>query len=153
MNLADSFFCSCLAFTSLASFAAPASADAPAETGGVLVNVGPLRNARGSIACRLYKSAEGFPRTSNGTLTQRAKVAGTTARCTFDKLPPGTYAVMVHHDENDNGKFDTNVLGLPLEGYGASNNHLPTLSAPRWEASKFAVERGKSRELAISVRY
>lgn len=117
------------------------------------MNVGPLRNTRGSIACRLYTSAEGFPRTAVGTVTRRVKVTGTTTRCAFDKLSPGTYAVVVHHDENDNGKFDTNLIGIPLEGYGASNNHLPALSAPRWGESKFALERGKSRELTISIRY
>jgi uncharacterized protein (DUF2141 family) len=37
-------------------------------------------------------------------------------------LPPGQYAVQVMHDENDNGKFDTNFVGLPIEGYGFSNN-------------------------------
>ena len=26
------------------------------------------------------------------------------------------------HDENDNGKLDTNFMGIPVEGYGFSNN-------------------------------
>jgi uncharacterized protein (DUF2141 family) len=37
-------------------------------------------------------------------------------------LPAGSYAVQVMHDENDNGKLDTNFMGLPVEGYGFSNN-------------------------------
>ena len=40
----------------------------------------------------------------------------------FEDLPPGTYAVQVMHDENDNGKLDSNFLGIPSEGYGFSNN-------------------------------
>jgi uncharacterized protein (DUF2141 family) len=81
------------------------------------------------------------------------KVSGASARCSFEGLPPGTYAIAVHHDENDNRKFDTNFLGLPLEGYGASNNRTKALSAPSWEASKFSVARGKSVELSIALRY
>jgi len=34
----------------------------------------------------------------------------------------GKYAVSVFHDENSNGKLDTNFLGIPREGVGASNN-------------------------------
>ena len=40
----------------------------------------------------------------------------------FKDLPPGTYAVQVMHDENENNKLDTNFLGIPTEGYGFSNN-------------------------------
>jgi len=36
-------------------------------------------------------------------------------------IPPGTYAIACYHDENDNGKLDTNFLGIPKEGTGASN--------------------------------
>ena len=40
----------------------------------------------------------------------------------FKDLPPGNYAVQVMHDENENGQLDTNFLGIPVEGYGFSNN-------------------------------
>lgn len=38
------------------------------------------------------------------------------------EIPPGTYAVKIHIDENENGKLDTNFLGIPKEQYGISNN-------------------------------
>ena len=41
----------------------------------------------------------------------------------FD-IPSGTYAVKLHIDENENGKLDTNFLGIPKEQYGISNNIL-----------------------------
>ena len=41
----------------------------------------------------------------------------------FD-IPPGTYAIKLHIDENENGKLDTNFLGIPKEQYGTSNNVL-----------------------------
>lgn len=143
-----------LTFASAFLLANAALAEPPSEAGStVTANVGPLRTTKGSVACRLYKSGGGFPQNSRGTVTRRVKVTGNVTRCTFDKLPPGTYAIMVHHDENDNKKFDKNFLGIPLEGYGASNNHTPALSAPTWEASKFVIERGKTRELTIALRY
>lgn len=125
----------------------------PANTSTISVNVGPLRSSNGSVACRLYTSSEGFPRTASGTVNRRVKVTASSARCVFEKVTPGTYAVMVHHDENDNRKMDKNLLGIPLEGYGASNNHTYALSAPTWDESKFGVEAGKPRTLAIALRY
>ena len=41
----------------------------------------------------------------------------------FD-IPPGTYAIKLHIDENENGELDTNFLGIPKEQYGISNNIL-----------------------------
>jgi len=125
----------------------------PANTSAIAVTVGPLRNQRGSVVCRLYTSSVGFPRTTTGTTTRSVKVANGSARCVFEKLAPGTYAVMIHHDENDNRKMDTNLLGMPLEGYGASNNRTYALSAPTWDESKVVAEAGKTRTLAISLRY
>jgi uncharacterized protein (DUF2141 family) len=43
------------------------------------------------------------------------KVRHTQARCDFEDIPPGTYALAVVHDENMNGKLDTNWLGIPTE--------------------------------------
>ena len=41
----------------------------------------------------------------------------------FD-IPPGTSAIKLHIDENENGELDTNFLGIPKEQYGTSNNLL-----------------------------
>ena len=35
-------------------------------------------------------------------------------------VPPGTYAAQAFHDEDDNGKLDRTLLGLPKEAMGFS---------------------------------
>lgn len=129
--------------------AAPASA-APAR---IDVNVGTFRGRTGVLACRLYASGEGFPMNPEGGVEQRVPVTGEVTRCTFEGVAPGTYAVAVVHDENDNGKLDTNFFGAPSEGYGVSNNHTYAFSAPEWEESKFELPPGKSLGLGIALRY
>ena len=57
-----------------------------------------------------------------GIVSRRVKIEGASARCVFEDVTPGTYAVVVLHDENDNRQCDRNRLGIPLEGYGVSNN-------------------------------
>jgi uncharacterized protein (DUF2141 family) len=128
-------------------------AEPSSNSSTISVNVGPLRNENGSLACRLHPSADGFPRTGTGTISRRVKIAGGSARCVFENVAPGTYAVVVHHDENDNRQCDRNRLGIPVEGYGVSNNRTYALQAPNWRESKFVVEGGKDRALAISLRY
>ena len=57
----------------------------------------------------------------------------------FTHLPAGTYAVMVFHDENDNGKIDHGLLG-PSEPLGFSGGFTLGLFSgrPDFERLKFA---------------
>jgi uncharacterized protein (DUF2141 family) len=116
------------------------------------INVGTFRNTKGWLGCRLYSSPAGFPRDPTPR-EQRIAIPGGIARCTFTNVTPGTYAVAVMHDENGNGKLDSNFLGIPTEGYGASNNHTHAMSAPTWDESKFEVKAGQDVRLGISLKY
>jgi uncharacterized protein (DUF2141 family) len=80
------------------------------------------------------------------------KVRAARARCDFEDIPPGTYALAVIHDENMNGKLDTNWLGIPTEGYGFSNDAQAVLQAPSFSAASFAYD-GRSLNLTIGLRY
>lgn len=133
----------------------PAGADEPEPTSSatIVVDVARFRNTTGALGCRLFRSGAGFPESSAGTVEARVAIAGASARCTFSNVAPGTYAVSVMHDENGNQRLDKNFLGIPIEGYGVSNNRTHALSAPKWEESKFVVEKGKTVSLAIQLRY
>lgn len=100
------------------------------------------------------ESAAGFPTEflHKATNIMVIKIRDTQARCDFEDIPPGTYALAVVHDENMNGKLDTNVLGIPREGYGFSNDAKALLGAPTFSAASFAYD-GKNVDLTISLRY
>jgi uncharacterized protein (DUF2141 family) len=68
----------------------------------------------------------------------------------INDVPYGDYGVAVFHDENSNGKMDKNVLGIPLEPYGFSNNVRITFGPPKWEEAKFTV-KGSTAEVSIGV--
>jgi uncharacterized protein (DUF2141 family) len=127
-------------------------ADVPPATSTIDVNVGTFRNTKGWFGCRLYGSPPGFPKEPTPT-QQRLAITGSTVRCTFTNVTAGAYAVSVMHDENGNGKLDSNFLGIPTEGYGVSNNHTHALSAPTWDESKFEVTAGQDVRLGIALRY
>jgi uncharacterized protein (DUF2141 family) len=63
---------------------------------------------------------------------------GTTATFVFKGLKPGAYAVLVTHDENGNGTLDSNMIGMPIEAYGFSNNPK-VMRKPTWDEARFDV--------------
>src|SRR5450631_1523746 len=106
----------------MALFAADAHADA-VPTDVLTVRLVSLRNNHGRAGCSLYGSERGFPKDSSVAL-QRVwcSIAGSESVCRFDPVPAGTYAVACFHDENNNGKCDTGIFGIPTEGTVVSNH-------------------------------
>ncbi len=121
---------------------------------GIHVKVLNIRNSTGAVACALFESPDGFPAEflQSATNIMMIKIKDSQARCDFEDIPPGRYALAVIHDENMNGKLDTNRLGVPREGYGFSNDAKAVLSAPSFEAASFPYD-GRNVDLTISLNY
>jgi len=96
------------------------------------------RNSSGVVRCGLFKQGgwlkDAF-RSSVVSINDK-KVA----RCIFKDVPAGTYGVSAFHDEDSDGKLNTNVVGYPLEEYCSSNNARNMFSAPSWKDAKFAYK-------------
>jgi uncharacterized protein (DUF2141 family) len=80
------------------------------------------------------------------------KIRKLQARCDFEDIPPGTYAMAVIHDENMNGKIDTNWMGIPTEGYGFSNDAKALLGTPSFSAASFLYD-GRNLDLTMTLNY
>jgi len=80
------------------------------------------------------------------------KIRKSQARRDFEDIPPGKYAMAVIHDENMNGKLDTNWMGVPTEDCGFSNNATGVLGAPPFSAARFAYD-GQNVDLTMSLHY
>jgi uncharacterized protein (DUF2141 family) len=133
---------------------APRSTAPPPRTGAISAEIGSLRSDRGTIFCSLYNSEDGFPMEGSKAFRRaETKPRGGRATCTFPGLPAGTYAIGLLHDENDNGKMDTNFVGLPKEGYGASNDAKATFGPPKFKDAKVELGGGGVLTLKINVRY
>ena len=118
-----------------------AASEASADAGVTLtVHASGLRNQKGALVCRLFASGEGFPAKPTYLAERRVKIPGTEANCEFRDIRPGVYAVALFHDENGNGKLDTNILGIPSEGVGTSNNKRPLIGPPSFSDAKFRLE-------------
>jgi uncharacterized protein (DUF2141 family) len=126
---------------------------APAEQGFPLtVRVSQLRNDQGRVAVAVFASPSDFPDQKRALRGQLAKIEKGHAAVTFTGLKPGLYAVAVLHDENDNAKMDFNFLGMPLEGYGFSNDASAPFGPPSFEAAAFKLTP-RASYIPVKVRY
>jgi uncharacterized protein (DUF2141 family) len=64
-------------------------------------------------------------------------------------LDPGQYAIILFHDENGNGKLDTNALGVPSEPYGFSNNVRGFLGPPTFQDAIMQVNGDKAVRIVL----
>ena len=111
-------------------------------TANLTVLVTGARNAKGKIRVALFRDSKGFPNdASQAVHTQAADIDPQTlsAQVVFADLPAGVYAVSVFHDENMNEKLDKNFMGVPKEGYGASNNPKKKMGPPNFDETKFQL--------------
>jgi uncharacterized protein (DUF2141 family) len=143
-----------IALASTLSGEAPASergAGGSKPTAGVAltVRVHGLSNHRGRVAVALFGSSKAFPDQKRALAGQLAKIENGRAAVRFAGVRPGIYAVAVLHDENENSKMDFNFLGMPLEGYGFSNDASAPFGPPSFEAASFALQ---PRDSFIRVR-
>ena len=121
---------------------------------GIHVKILNIRNSTGNIACALFESPAGFPVEFLHYATNIIvmKIRDTKATCDFIGIPRGKYALAVVHDENMDGKLDTNWLGIPTEGYGFSNDAKATLGPPSFSAASF-LYNGEDMKMTISLHY
>jgi uncharacterized protein (DUF2141 family) len=142
-----------LAAAALALSAAPASAQQctgrPSAT-RLFVSVSNIRSSEGLIAVTLYAddSSRFLARRGSLYVGRVLARAGVTRVC-IHVPAPGTYGLAVYHDANANRRFDRNMIGLPAEGYGFSNNAPTLFGLPRFASVRLAVPRDG---FATSVR-
>jgi uncharacterized protein (DUF2141 family) len=93
-----------------------------ADTAPLTVTITDVRNADGALFVAVESTEAGWNFKAESAAKTTLPAAKGEVRHVFEGLPPGKYAVMVIHDENRNGKLDSNFMGIPSEGYGFSQN-------------------------------
>ncbi|HEY0524782.1 MAG TPA: DUF2141 domain-containing protein [Stellaceae bacterium] len=123
----------------------------PALAAELRLTINNVRSGEGELLIALYDNADGFASAianaaTRGLMPDSGRLIGTSIRAqpgtqstVFTQLPPGRYAAIVIHDENDNGRLDKNVMGVPTEGYGFGNDAQGFLSAPSFDATAITI--------------
>ena len=113
-----------------------------------------LNNNKGHVLISVYKDGVGYPEEVDKAV-RRAKLTITnkTATVSFAGLASGNYAIAILHDENDDGKMNSNFLGIPKEGYGFSNNVMGSFGPPAFSKASFQYNANQSKKISIKARY
>lgn len=114
------------------------------------IKIDGLRNNKGTVYATLFNSTDGFPSDPKKAVKKAGVKVIEGNSIIFKNIPAGTYAVALLHDENDNNKMDTNFIGIPNEGYGASNDAKGTFGPPKFEDAKFDFKQAKSINIKIT---
>ncbi len=112
------------------------------------VVVNNVEQIKGNMMVALYNNEADYMKKHYDV--KKAKITGKEVVVEFDNVVPGEYAVTLFQDLNENLKLDTNVLGMPKEPYGFSNNVMGNMGPPSFAQAKVKVDEDK--KLVISLR-
>lgn len=117
------------------ALAATSSIQEPTE---LVFAVRAIDTARGgAILCALYDHEEDWLG-AHPFRYDKGEIVSEEVICVFERVPEGTYAVSVTHDEDGDGEMDRNLIGLPVEGLCASRDaQLLGFGAPDWYDAAF----------------
>ena len=113
----------------------------------ITVTIDNITNDEGKVLAGLH-TAETFMK-GPGIQNLESKIENGKVVLTFTNVAPGTYAIMVLHDANENNRMDYEANGMPKESYGMSGNDM-SFGPPSFTASKFEVG---DKDLELSIRF
>lgn len=99
-----------------------------------------VKDSAGLITADLFPNREeGFLRKRGRLLQVKFAAKAPVTKFCLAAPEPGLFAMSIYHDENANGDFDKNAIGLPAEHWGLSNNPKVRFGPPPVEKTLFDV--------------
>jgi uncharacterized protein (DUF2141 family) len=86
------------------------------------------------------------------TFQKTQTISASTQSLLFPGVPAGDWAVMAYHDQNNNNKLDTSVMGVPVEGTGFSKNAVGNYGPPSFEQALEKVG-GAQQQIKFRMTY
>ncbi len=125
----------------LATLLAVVSTASAASAADLVVNVTGIRGDKGSVALCLWNSAAFFPNCIDHPAYRAIRLPAQAGSLTFrlTDVPAGAYAISVYHDEKNIRRLEKNLLGMPLQGTGASNDARGRLGPPSFRDAAIKV--------------
>lgn len=106
----------------------------------IKVNIENVKSKKGVLIVALFNSEDNYLKKSY--LNKVITLEDSKKPVVFENLPKGHYAVSVIHDENENGKLDTNWAGIPKEPFGFSKKSMGNFGPPSFNETSVEVSEG-----------
>jgi uncharacterized protein (DUF2141 family) len=111
------------------------------KTHKLSIHISGISNIKGSLFIAVFRATDDFPVFGKQFKGIIKEVEGKSQNYNFDNLPEGEYALAIYQDVNRNKILDKNLLGVPTEIYGFSNNARRSFSAPSFQEAKFKLNK------------
>lgn len=110
-----------------------------APTTGLAVTIDNITSVDGPLMIQILGSEAAFAgkAPASASLILPARIGSISL--TLDALPPGQYAIRVMHDRDSDGELKTNLVGMPKEPWGISNNAAGNFGPPKWQDAAFTI--------------
>lgn len=126
------------------------SSDGAKKRGTLVVKFNGMSSDDGKVIIALCNSDANYKDHKSPFIGKSISINKNTAIIEFEDLPFGEYAIKAFHDEDSNDDLNTNILGIPVEDYGFSNNASGLFGPPSWEDAKFRFsDNNKIVEIVI----
>jgi uncharacterized protein (DUF2141 family) len=118
--------------------------------GTVEVTVANVKDTTGTIRVGIFKDESTFLK--EAYIGKVVKAGKGEVKVIFENVPSGKYALSVIHDENRNGELDSNLIGIPREGFAFGNDAMGTFGPPSFEKAAFEVSK-EAKKMKVTMRY
>ena len=109
-----------------------------------------IKAKQGVVSVALFTNASDYLK--KPAFTKSIPASDSKVIVAFEALPRGTYAISVMHDTNNNGKLDTNFMGIPKEGFAFGNNATGMMGPASFEKASIIIESGDVQQ-AIALKH
>lgn len=124
----------------------------PANAGDIALTV-ETAEAGGRMFVRLLAEADAEDFPGGDGIGQSMAVDGRRSlHFHFPAVAAGRYAISVFQDVNGDGELNANLLGMPSEPYGFSNNARGAFGPAKFQDAAFAVPAEGEVRLGITVK-
>ena len=109
-----------------------------------------VEHEKGKIDVKIYTDQKSFLKEELAVESTRKKPTKGKTIIPLSKAHEGQIAIVVYHDEDDNGELKTGFLWQPKEGFAFSNNYTPK-GPPKF--MKAAIELFHGELVVIELNY
>ena len=108
-----------------------------------------VEHEEGYIDVKIYDNKEGFLKEDLAVESVRKKATKGKTVVPLSKIHEGQIAIVVYHDEDNDGELKTGLFWRPKEGYAFSNNYKPK-SPPKFSKASIKLIHGKPVEIELN---
>jgi uncharacterized protein (DUF2141 family) len=120
------------------------------QSDGIELIISNIKNKTGIIRIGLYNSDKGYPDKPEVSFSlAKDTILSGKLTLSIHVKEPGSFAISILDDENQNGRMDYRLGIIPKEGFGFSNNPRVSMKAPSFDETRFWY---KGERIVVPVR-